>query len=168
MHLLKKSGFSWCFKKRGLDRPIQLGKPKYKQYRYCNAIALGYDGDCDSNGFVLGRFDNALEQQQYIADNVKPYDELSISNVGDTYAIKHNNIIVGTLSAEMKDIFWRCVEATDVRRNIPDSFERVYVSEVITVISDHYSEYVPQEFRNSHIWLGLAITGMAKTKYNKD
>ncbi len=137
--------------------------------KYCGNIVVGLKGDIDCCSFVSGDFKKSLELQEYIANNVNLYDELTAirSESNGKFEIMHNGYRIGTLSDSMIEEIKMGIEATDYNHNLPDTLTDIYVSGITTEILKYFDNSVPVEFQNSKICYGIQITGLAKLNFEK-
>jgi len=160
------------FKRTMSGRVIETGLHNiYKtSNKYCKCITIGLIDDIDSNSFVLGDFDSAIDLQEYIIHNIKLYDKLSAKRSASTglYDIYHNGHCIGVLSKIMNDEINRGVEATDYKYNLPDNLENFYVSGITTEILKKSNADIPGEYKKSKICFGIRITGLAKLNFKKE
>jgi hypothetical protein len=136
----------------------------YKTLKFCERLVVGLAGDVDAVDFV----DQAdpIGLQKYISKKIQPGDALEIRREQDNkYRIYHKDRAVGYLSAAAEKDFWEAVKVTDISRNIPSKLEDVRVSNIVTMTMGCFSENIPLLFRESKLWLGIEITGFAKTLF---
>ncbi len=139
-----------------------------KRNTFCKCIAVGLNGDIDSNSFVSGNFNDCIDLQEYISGNVRIYDKLTAVRSSDgKYDIVHNGIKIGTLSAKMENELLAGIQSTDYKYNMPDSLDNLYVSDITSELLTKFDKNVPLEFQKSRIVYGIQITGLAKLVFEK-
>ncbi|WP_195468127.1 UvrD-helicase domain-containing protein [Clostridium sp. D43t1_170807_H7] len=163
----KQNSFNWRFKKSVSGRGIKLGSHPYNKKRcYCTNLVVGLKDDIDKISYVNNNETNYLELQEYIAKNIKKMDKLQIiRDKNNNYNIYHNDMKIGRLNENISKDFWNSINKTDDKRNIPSKLIEVYVSNIITIINPSYDEKIPFRLRKSKIWLGVEITGFARTEF---
>jgi hypothetical protein len=158
---------------------IETGHKNYKRFTYCGNLAVGLAGDVDPVGFVDESLGDPIEMQNYITREVSIGDkvellldknldldlELDLNKEKERYCIYHGGRPIGRLSDSALRDFQRAVSATDRGESIPTRLEDVYVANIVTIVLKDFSERVPLRFRESKMWLGVEITGFAKTFY---
>ncbi len=174
-HILKKGDKKeWFFKKAPSGRWIRTRRHFPKTQVYCASIAFGGTDDCNPFGFVLSDFDSAMQCQQYLAEQVKSFDPVR-AMLDDTrryYIILHTDQTgeehaIGRLALHSAEEFLDCVGCTDYKYNIPSELTQIYVRDLVTVAAGNFSDEIPEEMRSSGIWLGISVTGMARTVFRK-
>ena len=159
------------FKRTISGRIIETGLHNiYKtNNKYCKCITVGLTGDIDNNSFVSGDFDTVLDLQEYIVNDIKLYDKLSVkkSMITGLYEIYHKERCIGTLSRKMIEEIDTGVKATNYKRNLPDRLENIYVSGITTEILKNSESSIPVEYQKSKICFGIQITGLAKLIFEK-
>lgn len=164
----KNKSYNWYFAKNNNDRLIKTSvKPYHNNQTYCTNIAVGLNSDVDNISFISEKGVEYLTTQQYIAEKVNVNDKVDLirdlqSNI---YSIYHNDNVIGTLSNEIANDFWNAISKTGDKRNIPVRLYDVYVSNIITVVNNRFDDNIPLRFRKSKMWLGIEITGLARTEY---
>lgn len=159
---------NWYFIKNNNGRGIKTAiKPYFNNQTYCTNIVVGLNSDVDNISFVSEKTIDSLTNQQYIAEKVNINDKVELirdlqSNI---YSIYHNGYVIGTLSNEIANDFWNAISKTGDKRNIPVRLYDVYVSNIITIVNNSFDENIPLRFRESKMWLGIEITGFARTEY---
>ena len=88
-----------------------------------------------------------------------------IRDKNNNYNIYHNDLKIGRLNENISKDFWNSINKTDDKRNIPSKLLEVYVSNIISIINPSYDEKIPFRLRKSKIWLGVEITGFARTEF---
>lgn len=167
--IMKKN--SKYFKRTLSGRVIETGLlNKYRtNKKYCKCITVGLNGDIDNKSFVSGDFDSILDLQEYIINNVRMYDKLTAkrSPATGSYKVYHEDRCIGSLSWKMTEELQNGINSTDLKRNLPDMLENLYVSGITSEILKQFSEKVPSEYQKSRICYGIQITGLAKLVFEK-
>lgn len=170
-HFVTMKKNSKYFKRTLSGRVIETGLHNmYKtSKKYCKCITVGLTGDVDNNSFVLGKFDDVLDLQEYIIHNIKIYDKLTAKHSPTTglYEIYHKNRCIGSLSKKMTDELEAGIKSTDYKYNLPDRLENIYVSNITTEILKQFNKNVPIEYQKSRICFGIQITGLARLIFEK-
>lgn len=137
--------------------------------RYCKSIAVGLSGDIDSSSFVSGGFDDVLELQEYIAENVKLYDKLSANRSPSTgyFEIYHDNRCIGSFSKTIINELSQAISMTNYYSRLPIGLEDLYVSGITTEILKKFNDNIPIEFQKSKICFGIQVTGLAHLVFKK-
>ncbi|MGH4050192.1 MAG: UvrD-helicase domain-containing protein [Clostridium sp.] len=164
----KGKPYKWYFAKSDNGRGIRTAiKPYFKNQTYCTNIVIGLNDDIDNIGFVSEKSADSLTTQQYIAEKINVNDKVELIRdpKSKIYSIYHKGNVVGTLSDEIVSDFWNAINKTGDKRNIPVRLYDIYVSNIITVVNKRFDENIPLRFRESKIWLGIEITGFARTEY---
>ncbi|MCK4260829.1 MAG: ATP-dependent helicase [Halanaerobiales bacterium] len=166
----KDKPYNWYFSKSDNGRGIKTAiKPYFYNQTYCNNIVVGLNSDIDNISFVSEKDVDSLTVQQYIAEEVNVNDKVELIRDLQTniYSIYHNDYVIGTLSNEIANEFWNAISKTGDKRNIPVRLYDVYVSNIITVVNNRFDENIPLRFRESKMWLGIEVTGFARTEYSR-
>lgn len=155
------------FKKFNSGRIIEIQK-RYKA-QYCTGINVGLGGDIDSNSFALGDFNSAVENQEYISENIKIFDKISAVRSADShmYEIYHNGRRIAALSDKMKAEIVERIAGRNAYCRIPDKLSNFYVTAITSEILKSGSAQVPQEFLKSRICYGIRVEGIAKAEFVK-
>jgi hypothetical protein len=131
-------------------------------------IVIGMPGDIDPLGFVdVNIFRNPMEIQQYISKNIRRNDKIEICLESTHYYIYHNTKKIGKLN---DNIYYEFTEMLERVYNPGGSFIKklfnIYVTDIVSI---HYPKYdetrIPPDFRNTQIWLGIDIFGLADFDY---
>jgi len=157
--ILKKEE-EWCFTKSRSGRGVRLDN----QFRPVN-VELGLNGDVDCRKFLLEETGDVINLQLYIAERVRPGDRVTIgkNTVTGEYTLYHRGVPLGGFpDPVMREIF-----AIDGFPQGFDSFDDVYIRNIVTCVGDKNDLMIPTRFRESRIWLGLEITGYAKIVNNE-
>ena len=120
------------------------------------------------SSFVSGNFDQVIDNQSYIINNVNIHDRLiAVRSASEkTFKIYHNDHHIGNFSLDMyEEVFWG-INATNFKYNMPIELSDFYVKAITTQILREHNESIPDEFQNSKICYGIQIGGMAKLKFN--
>lgn len=164
----KRNAYNWFFCKNISGRTVKTMRRFYSnKTKYCCNLFVGLKSDLDMISFVSKKHPDPLAIQEYISEKIKVHDELEmIRDVHtDLYSIYHQGFYIGSLSKYIADDFWNAVYKTDDRRNIPLRLYDVYVSHITTVVNNRYDENIPLQYRESKMWLGLEVAGLAKIEY---
>jgi hypothetical protein len=147
---------------------IELRHRNYKRFMFCENLTVGLPGDVDPVGFVDESLGNPIEMQNYITQEVHVDDpvELLLDRETEKYRIYHGGRPIGLLSDFALQDFRKAVSTTDNGANIPSKLDDVYVSNIVTIVQKDFSERIPSRFRESKMWLGIEITGFARTSYS--
>ncbi|MCL1866331.1 MAG: hypothetical protein FWF82_02860, partial [Oscillospiraceae bacterium] len=118
-------------------------------------------GDVDGKSFLNEETGDSIRLQLYIAENIKEGDELTIHKNADVggWWFCHNGNTLG----EFPEAIIREVRAIEGFPEDFTGFDGVFVKNIVTCVSDKNDSTVPGRFRESRIWLGLDITGYART-----
>ena len=169
--LKKGNMYNWYFIKSSNGRMIKTAiKPYYKNQTYCTNLSIGLEADIDNVSFVSIINTDYLEVQEYIAKHISTGDEVEIlrDEADNIYYIYHNKFKIGALSRDICNDFRNAIYKTGDKRNIPMKLTDVYISNIITIINTRYDENIPIIFRESHIWLGVELTGLGKVHFLKE
>lgn len=158
------------FRKSTTGRPIQTKICySYKTNNvYCSSLSVGFSNDIMPSSFVSGNFDQVIDNQSYIINNVNIHDRLiAVRSASEkTFKIYHNDHHIGNFSLDMyEEVFWG-INATNFKYNMPIELSDFYVKAITTQILREHNESIPDEFQNSRICYGIQIGGMAKLKFN--
>lgn len=158
------------FRKSSTGRPIQTKICySYKTNNvYCSSLSVGFSNDILPSSFVSGNFDQVIDNQSYIINNINIHDRLiAVRSASEkTFKIYHNDHHIGNFSLDMyEEVFWG-INATNFKYNMPIELSDFYVKAITTQILREHNESIPDEFQNSRICYGIQIGGMAKLKFN--
>lgn len=169
LEILKKGKkYDWYFLKSNCNRWIRTIKVPYKN-PFCAGFATGLLNDIDYSSFVSGNLIEAVTRQEYIANNVKAEDEIYLKlNSGDRYYIIHNDIVIGEMTREYSDnLREKFGGRRFISNRLPDKISNLYITNVITYVSNKNYENIPQIFRNNRFWLGVEISGFGRTEWTE-
>lgn len=159
------------FKRTSSGRSIELGQNNLYRTsnKYCKFISVGLTGDLDNTSFASGNFDDVLDLQEYIANNVKLYDALSAkhSPVTGLYEIYHKKRQIGSFSKAIINELSQAISRTGSKPVLPIGLEKLYVSGITTEVLKKFNDNVPIEFNNSKICFGIQVTGLAQLVFGK-
>ncbi len=129
---------------------------------YCSRFEIGYAGDTDPFSFVDKNIEYALARQNYIS-RLRLGDPLEVKFLDNAYQIMHNDLYLGKLAdgiyAELRD----AMNKTNRSPNLPVQLSDIYVNNVVTIASTKYREEAAEPFNRSGLWLGVEVSGFAKT-----
>ena len=150
------------------NRHIQLQKCKWTHppAYYCLHVAIGLPFDFSKTGFVKGAFLDALNMQEYIAQNVKIGDAVDIKLVNGEYQVVHKKNVIGYMPPDITAEFKKIASESRPNSKAPPSLSKVYVSNVITIASPQNPENVSEFFGDAKFWLGVELTGFPKIDWN--
>lgn len=129
-------------------------------------IEIGCAGDVDECSFLLNP-----DTQSYIKSELKQYDRLELRKTSSKYHICHNNRILGQTGDSFFNGITRAqrrmknyndnwyienIDSPLVEEDYPNSFNEVYVEDIITCIGRNH------EKGNISVWHGFSIRGFAK------
>ena len=166
--VIKGKPNNWFFNKNATGRGIKTAiKPYFRNQTYCTNIVVGLNSDVDEISFISKNNEDYLTVQQYIAEKVNVDDKVELIRDPDSniYFIFHEGNTIGTLSEEIANDFWTAIRKTGDKRKIPVRLYDVYISNIITIVNNRFDENIPLRFRESKMWLGIEITGFARTEY---
>ena len=123
--------------------------------------------DIDEAGFVNGDISHALKRQEYIAEKVSVGDSVEIVLGEGRYKISHLGNVVGYLTDRACNQLYNIVRESNPVSNLPVHLEPVFVTNIATIIPEHFPEGVSAYFRDFRFWLGLELTGFPKADYNQ-
>ena len=135
--------------------------------KHCANIVLGLPMDIDEAGFVNGDISHALKRQEYIAEKVSVGDSVEIVLGEGRYKISHLGNVVGYLTDRACNQLYNIVRESNPVSKLPVHLEPVFVTNIATIIPEHFPEGVSAYFRDFRFWLGLELTGFPKADYNQ-
>ena len=133
----------------------------------CDRFAIGFYDDIDYSTFAEGELKNAVERQEYIAENVSAGDNIELVYQDGEYLISHKEKIVGKASKNFINSLQDCFRDRDIPLyGFPIKITNLFVSNIFTYVSYREFDNIPAWFRDNRFWLSLEITGFGKLKWN--
>lgn len=134
---------------------------------FCTNFQLGIDGYINPFSFVNKNRENVQERQAYIA-SLKPGYSLSIKCMDGEYKIFHENFYLGSFYDSIKLELRDAMNKTNHSKRLPDILSDVYVNNVVTIANTKYNEVIAQPYNKSGLWVGIEISGFAKTEWSRE
>ncbi|GHV54737.1 hypothetical protein FACS1894216_15360 [Synergistales bacterium] len=136
--------------------------------KYCSRLNIGYPSDVDSNMFIRGDLHQALDVQQYLAEQVNVGNKVELHRTGEgAYFVMHNGHYIGQLSKTVEADFRTAINMTDNRANLPSFLSEIYVSNIVTIVAASFPGGADRMFKDSSFWLGVELTGFAKVDWRR-
>lgn len=152
-----------------------------KRKKSITNIEVGKEYDIETTSFidnnVLNPKSNAIINQNYILNNIKKNDPVTlkknISNGKINYDIYHSGNIIGRMSSIfVEDIFeaYKAVHNVYTRDSefFPDEINEVFIDEICTYLKNNDGYNLPDKYRELGMWNGVTLIGLGKVVWYKD
>lgn len=143
---------------------------KKNKYAFCTNFELGLDGDINQYSFVHKIFD-AFEIQDRIK-KLKIGDPLEAKyEDGHYYLYNSFDEVIGMLSSEVITDIRLAMEEQNpgfrYHKNYPKplTLTEIYVNNIVTIANTRFNEVVAEPYNKSGLWLGVEISGFARTNW---
>lgn len=135
---------------------------------YCSRVAIGLKDDICSESFVSNDFVTSLELQNYIVNEVSPFDKIELILKNGIYNIVHmkNKKIIGMLHKKISEDIKNSISIQWESKNIPPRLYDLYVSNIVTTYEKNSDNNIPVQFKKSKFWIGITVIGFAKLDWH--
>lgn len=146
-------------------RWIATGRSRKSHKIFCSNFDIGLAEDVDPYSFVSKELEDVAKNQKYIAA-LQPGDPLEVWLIGHSYQIIHNGVHIGNLSNKIFFELRDAMDKTNHSSSLPNHLTNICVNNVVTVANTKYNEAVAEPYNKSGLWLGVEISGFAKTDWS--
>lgn len=171
-------GFNLIRKTEDRKRCVRL-KPKGAGTFFFTGMEIGLAGDLDASSFaseqIAGDLTELQELQRCIADEIQPGDSAHVEwdrfeNGCPIYQLFVKDRKVGETTTAFGWDLWNMLKYARngwKPKQFPRRLSDFWVREIITVVGDLSREDVPRPFKNSGLWNGVRVEGIASTSGTK-
>lgn len=142
----------------------------FKSYSntFCSGVSFGLDNEIDQSSFVTcldKKFNNHVEVQEYIINNITIGDTVNLIKNDDIYYIYHNGTIIGRMSLDFNKSLRNSMQGVTYNYRLPIKISDVYISNIVTFVNTSHIDTDFPIYKKSRIFFGVELSGIGKTYF---
>lgn len=143
---------------------------KKSKYPFCSNIEVGLSGDIIPCSFVTKKKADEIQRN---FRNTQVGDELVAKLLGGNYWLYNKkDELMGCLSSEItldircaiEELNPGCKYYGDYQ--MPSALSGIYVNNIVTIANTKFNDVIAEPYNKSGLWLGVEISGFAKTDWS--
>jgi hypothetical protein len=157
------------------DRCARYTRRKGSTNSFFTGIQIGLLQDIDDSSFASTKtaatISQLVELQRFIVEEIRPGDPARVVLTDFAQGCPIYDLFVkdrktGRMTTDFGWALWRALRYAQKGfppRRFPEQLSEFWVKEVVTVVGDLSRDDVPREYRNSGLWNGIRVEGLAST-----